>query len=128
MQAVRSMLKANAKGLVVAVLVTGLALGWASPAVSADPITDANVEASLAAAKTVADHQALAAYFTAKSKDALANVETHKRMSTVFSGKAGASWQAHCQSLIKTYAAQAEDYAALAKEQEAMAKGMQHGQ
>jgi hypothetical protein len=127
MQAVRSMLKANAKGLAVAVLVTGLALGWASPAVSADPITDANVEASLAAAKTVADHQALAAYFTAKSKAALANVETHKRMSGVFTGKQGTGWQGHCHSLAKTFQQQADDYAALAKEQEAMATGMQHG-
>ena len=51
----------------------------------------------------------------------------HQKMSRAFSGKAATSWEAHCQSLIKTFKAQAKDYEALAKEQAAMAKGMQHG-
>src|SRR5262245_32088967 len=56
--------------------VLGIAFpGWS---VRADTITDDNVEAALKSAKTAADHQALAEYFTAKSKEAQTNVETHK--------------------------------------------------
>jgi len=94
---------------------------------SADAITDDTVEAAVASAKTVGDHQALAAYFTGKSKQALANVALHKKMSGAFAGKQGTGWQGHCQSLAKTFEEQAKDYAALANEQDAMAKGMQHG-
>lgn len=127
MKVVRSILKDHGKTLMLAVLVAGLAIGWADSAVRADTITDDNVEAAVAAAKTVADHQALAAYFTAKSKEALANVERHKRMATALgSGKQAGSWEAHCHSLMKASQEQAKDYAALATEQEAIAKGMQH--
>jgi len=126
MEAVQSMLRAH-RALMVVALVVGLAVGWVDSAVCADTITDENVEAAVAAAKTVDQHKALAAYFTAKSKEALANVERHKRMSSLFSGKQGTGWQGHCQSLAKTFEEQAKDYAALAKEQEAMATGMQHG-
>ena len=125
MKAVQSILRAHGKMLAVAVLTAGLAIGWVDSAVCADTITDDNVEAAVASAKTIEEHQALAAYFTAKSKQALANVETHKRMSSMFSGKQGTGWQGHCQSLAKTFQQQAEDYAALAKEQEALEKGMQ---
>lgn len=118
----------HGKRLWLAMLATALAIGMAASAVRADTITDDNVEAAVAAAKTTADHEALIAYFTAKSKQALAEVERHKRMANALgSGKQSASWNAHCQSLIKTYEAQAKDYAALAKEQAAMMKGMQHG-
>lgn len=92
----------------------------------AEPITDANVAAAVAAAKTVEDHQALAAYFTAKSKEALETAATHKTMAkSLGGGKQAGSWEAHCHSLIRTYEAQAKDYTALAKEQAALAKGMQ---
>lgn len=104
-----------------------LLLGATGSAVRADPVTDENVDAAVASAKTAADHQALAAYFTTKSDEALANVKTHERMAGVIRGKGGQTWEAHCQSLIKTYKAQAKDYAALAKEQAAFATGMEHG-
>lgn len=121
----RSFLRDHGKTLVLGALVAGLAIGGADGAARADTITDSNVEAAVASAKTVEDHQALAAYFTEKSKQALANVETHKRMSNLFSGKQGTGWAGHCHSLMKSFEAQAKDYAALAKEQEAIAKGMQ---
>ena len=125
MQAGESIIRAHGKMLAIAVLAAGLATGWVDSAVGAETITDDNVEAAVASAKTIEEHQALAAYFREKSKQALANVETHKRMSNLFSGKQGTGWAGHCHSLMKTFEAQAKDYAALAKEQEAMAKGMQ---
>jgi len=89
-------------------------------------ITDDNVAEAAASAKSVEDHQALAAYFTAKSKAALAEVENHRKMATALGkGKQAPGWEAHCHSLMKTFQAQADDYVALAKEQEALAKGMQ---
>lgn len=125
MEVVQSILRAQ-RALVVVALVAGLAFGWVSSAYSADTITDENVDAAVAAAKTVDQHKALAAYFTAKSQEALANVERHNRMSNLFTGKQGTGWQGHCHSLAKSFEEQAKDYAALAKEQEAMATGMQH--
>ena len=119
----KAMLRTHANRLVVFALAAGLAIGWADAAVRADTITDDNVDAVVAAAKTSADHQALAAYFTSKSEQALANVERHKRMaSSLGGGKQGASWQAHCHALMRTYTEQAKDYAALAREQAALAK------
>jgi hypothetical protein len=120
----QSFLETGGRKLVVAALAAALAIGWTDSAVRADTITDDNVEAALAAAKTPADHQALAAYFTAKAKEAQANVATHQRMSSLFGGKGKQSWEAHCHSLIKTYEEQAKDYAALAKEQTAVADAL----
>jgi hypothetical protein len=118
--------KASGMRLFVITLALLAALGIAAPgwSVRADTITDDNVEAALKSAKTVAEHQELATYFTAKSKEAQANVETHKRMSALFSGKGSQAWQAHCHSLMRTYEEQAKDYAALAKEQSAVAAAL----
>ena len=108
-----------------AALAVLMGIGGAS-VVHAATITDDNVATAVAEAKTVEDHQALAAFFTAKSKAALAEVENHQKMSkSLGGGKQATGWEAHCHSLIKTFQAQAADYAALAKEQEALAKGMQ---
>jgi hypothetical protein len=120
----QSFLETGSRRLVVAALAAALAIGWTDSAVRADTITDDNVEAALAAAKTPADHQALGAYFTAKAKEAQANVDTHKRMSSLFGGKGKQSWEAHCHALMKTYEEQAKDYSALAKEQTAVAEAL----
>lgn len=124
MIAMQSFFKVPAKRVFVAALAAALAIGWADWAVRADTITDANVEAAMAAAKTPADHAALADYFTGKAKEAQANVETHRRMSGLFSGKGKSSWEAHCHTLMKSYEEQAKDYTALAKEQKAVADAL----
>ncbi len=126
MELVRSIIRGQGKAIAVAALALGLATAGAGSAWAAAAITDENVDATVMAAKSVENHQALAAYFTAKSAQSLANVERHKTMANAFSGKPASGWQAHCQSLAKSSQAQADDYAALAKEQEAFAKGMQH--
>ena len=74
--------------------------------------------------QTPADHQALASYFSAKANEAQANVEKHRRMSGLFGGKGKSSWEGHCHSLMRTYEEQAKDYAALAKEQNAVATAL----
>src|SRR5690349_10229614 len=112
MTAVQSIFSAQRRRLLVTALAAMLTIGWAGSAAHAADITDDNVEAMMAAAKTPADHQALAAYFTAKSKAAQADVEKHMRMSNLFGGKGKSAWEGHCHSLMKTYEAQAKDYAA----------------
>jgi hypothetical protein len=124
MTTVKHISAAYGRRVLVAALTAALALGSAGTAMAADPITDDNVEAALAAAKTPADHEALAAYFTAKSKAAQAEVGRHERMSHVFGGKAKPQWEAHCRSLQRTYEEQAKDYAALASEQKAVAAAL----
>lgn len=126
MKTVRSTVKAHGAAVAVAALVVGLTIGSARSALCADPVTDDNVDAAVAAAKTVDDHQTLAAYFTTKSQQALANAARHKKMANAFSGKPATSWEAHCQALVRTFQEQAKEYAALAREQEAIVKAMQH--
>ena len=124
MHALKAIRTTHGKRLLVAALVAALAMGSAGSAMAADPITDDTVEAALAAAKTPADHEALAAYFTAKSKAAQAQVAKHQRMSSLFGGKGKTAWDGHCRSLMRTFEDQAKDYAALAKEQTAVAAAL----
>lgn len=102
-------------------LAAALAVGLAGQA-AADPITDDNVAAMVAAAKTPADHQALATFFKSKADEAKAMVQMHKTMGGAFSGKQKENWGMHCRSLVATYKKQVKEYEALAKQQEALAK------
>lgn len=129
MDSMRSLLSHSHGRILFAItLASGLVIGRVDSAARADTITDDNVAAAVAAAKTPDEHQALVAYFTVKSKQALAEVERHRRMAGALGyGKQAGSWEAHCHSLTKTYQLQAKDFAALANIQAAMAKAMEHG-
>ena len=104
-------------------LITVLATGWAAAPVCADAITDDNVTEAVSAAKTQAEHQALATYFTAKAEAAIAQADKHKHMAPMFFGKGHENMQMHCKALVRTYKEQAKDYEALAKVQEQLAGG-----
>lgn len=128
MKLMRSLLRyPHGRFLFAIPLAAGLLMSRADSAACADTITDDNVAAAVAAAKTPDEHQALVAFFTAKSELALAEVKRHRRMAGALgSGKQAGSWEAHCHSLAKTYEVQAKDFAALASIQAAMAKAMEH--
>src|SRR5512147_697519 len=100
---------------------TALLSGWLAAPARADAITDDNVVEAVSAAKTPADHQALAAYFTAKAEAATEQAEKHAMMATAFTGKARKNMQMHCNALVRSFKDQAKDYAALAKEQKQLA-------
>jgi hypothetical protein len=118
------MLRNLGKRALVGAFAAALAIAWAAPAVrAADAITDDNVDQAVAAAKTPADHQALAAYFTSKAEAATAKVDSHRRMATAFSGKQKENWRTHCDALIGAYKKEAKEYIALAKQQESLASG-----
>jgi len=106
----------------VSALAGALVIGWAARGLCADAITDDNVAAAVAAAKTPADHQALAAYFTSKAEAAMAKVDAHRQMAAGLTGKQRENWKMHCNALIGSYKQQAKDYTALAKMQQQLAK------
>ena len=108
--------------LAAVVLAATVTVAWLESAARAADITDDNVASAVAAAKTPADHQALAAYFTTKAEAAQANIEKHEAMAKAFSGKSQTVMSTHCQSLIRTEKQLVKEYTALAKAQAALAK------
>ena len=121
---VKQQLSRNQWKRYLALALTATAL-FASSARAADPITDANVEAAVASAKTPEDHQALATFFTSKAEAALASAENHEKMAKGFAPSK--SMASHCVGLARADRKQASDYTALAKAQNALAKGTSGG-
>lgn len=86
---------------------------------------------AVAAAQTKADHEKLAADFEAQAKAAEAKAADHQAMAeaykkidpTLMKGLSGGSQAMvrHCEALAKSYKEQAEQYAALAKAERALA-------
>jgi hypothetical protein len=91
-------------------------------------VTDDNIYASLAAAKTAADHEALAAYYQGKASKALDQAKAHEKMEKTYerwgSGKEQAQHSVHCKGLIKSYENLAASYQQLAKDHLEIAKGL----
>ena len=103
-------LRSHWGGWLASVLLGGVVLmAVRTVPVRADTITDENVAAAVAGARTPADHQALAAYFTSKAEAAQANVERHEQMAKGFSGKAQMRMGEHCDALAKTFRQQAAE-------------------
>ena len=101
-----------------------LAVTAAQPVFGA-AVTDENLDASLAAAKTAADHEAIAAYYQDQAKKALGQVKSHQKMEKIYERWAKSTEHGvHCKRLIQTYEALAKDYEALAKDHQAMAKSL----
>lgn len=123
MIASRSMHRDSVLRMCAVAFAAALVMGRTAAPAYADPITDDNVVEAVSAAKTPADHQALAAYFSAKAATATAQAGTHSRLASSLQGKGRGAMRMHCNGLERTYKEQAKDYAALAKEQEALAEG-----
>jgi hypothetical protein len=86
------------------------------------------IDVKISAAKTGADHEAIAACYDDMAKDAQAKADEHKQMAKAYS-MAGIGNQAtkthfhqHCEALIRSYEAEAKEYTALAKAHRDMAK------
>jgi hypothetical protein len=109
----------------MAVLV--LAAGLLAPASRAVTAEQADIDQMIATAKTAADHQALADYYTRQAAEARAQVATHKKMAAQYSmssvGKQATKthFHQHCEALIRSYEAEAKEYDALAKAHHDMA-------
>jgi hypothetical protein len=110
--------------MLAAILVATLAL----PTMQAAAADCGDMEAKIAAAKTAADHDALAACYDEMAKDAQAKVAEHKKMAQAYGmGSIGnqatkTHFHQHCEALIRSYEAEAKEYTALAAAHRDMAK------
>jgi hypothetical protein len=119
------------KRLVAIFSAGAVALMLSSGAQAADPVVTA---AQIEAAKTPADHEAIAAAFDQEAArlEALANdhekmAHTYRSMSSK-KGMASASMHAHCAKLAKRYQEAAQENRELAKEHRAMKDHAGHQQ
>lgn len=100
--------------------------------VAADAVTEDTVAARVSAAKTAADHEAIAAYYRAQAAEDAKQVKHHEAMLKAYDNVAGVSkeiMRQHCQRLITSYRQAQEAFEGLAAEQEKLAKaaGGAHG-
>lgn len=106
-----------------AALAAVLALGLVTPLAAAAEVT----EAQIAAARTVADHEAIAKAYEANAATADVKAREHEAMARVYRSTGGPksntnSMVRHCERLVKDYTDAAADYRALATEHRGMAK------
>ncbi len=91
---------------------------------SAQEVTDANLDQSIAAAKTPAEHEAIAAYYDKEAADAEAKAKLHHAMHHRYEDfkMKPADMAHHCDELAKYFERVADQDKALAKEHREMAK------
>ena len=87
-----------------------------------------DIEAKIAAAKTAADHEAIAACYDDMAKQAQAKATEHEQMRAAYRKTAGVgaskglNMPQHCDSFIKTYKSEAKMYEEMAAAHRQMAK------
>jgi len=108
-------------GLAVLALSGGGA--WAAGSNALDP-------AKIEAAKTPADHEAIAKAYEAQARSLEKMAEMHKNLSETYAQPGGKSWQAaqakHCDSVAASLKSAAQEDRALATEHRKMAKEAGH--
>ena len=83
----------------------------------------------ISSAKTSADHEKLAAHYEQEAKAARAKADEHKKMADAYR-KAGGPlieklhFDQHCDALVRSYTATADEFEALAKAEHDAAKQM----
>ena len=92
--------------------------------------TEMDMEQMVTTAKTANDHQNLAKHYEAEAADARAKAEKHRKMAAAYRQMGGAivsklHFDEHCDALVKSFLAEAEQYDALAKAHLEMAKEAQ---
>jgi hypothetical protein len=107
----------------LAALAAVVALCLATPLPAAAEVT----EAQIAAARTPADHEAIAKAFEEDAATADAKAKEHEAMALTYRSAGGPksntnSMVRHCKRLVKDYTDAAADYRALAAEHRGMAK------
>jgi hypothetical protein len=107
------------------IVAVGLVLSVSTPnaAAQAAEVT----EGQIAAARTAADHEVIAASYDAEAKAAEAKAAEHELMAKAYQGAVGMkgsrdALMSHCNRLGANYRAAAKEYRSLATEHRAMAK------
>lgn len=85
---------------------------------------DADLSAKVTAAKSAADHEALAESYAAEAKEAEARAAAHDKMAASYKGlgKTGAMHETHCAAIAKRERENAKDLNALADAHRTQAK------
>ena len=110
------------------VVVLALTAGLLVPAYRAGAAQDVDIDKMIAAAKTPADHQAIADYYKQQAKEAQDQADKHKKMAQEYSmasiGRQATKthFHQHCETLVRNYESAAKEYNDLAKMHEDMAK------
>ncbi len=95
-----------------------LTVGVSTMAVAATEVDPA----AISAAKTPADHQALADQYLALAAEATQHAKHHEAMGAQYRSDKTKTMADHCQKLVQSYKDQAAQYEALAKGEAALAK------
>jgi hypothetical protein len=97
------------------ILASGIAC--AVPAMWLAPAEAADIQEQIAAAKTPADHEAIATWYEDQAKEAEQKAAEHTKMAQAYkTGSFGhkTHFHEHCEVLAKNYTAEAKEYRALA--------------
>ena len=115
----------RALALSVAALTTIILL--AVPTLRAVAAEEMSIDKMIATAKTASDHEAIANYYKQQAAEARSKADMHKKMAEQYS-MSGIGNQAtkthfhqHCETLVRSYQAQANEFDALAKAHQDMA-------
>lgn len=105
-------------------LAVGIALSGCADLITSPSRT---MQQQIEAARTPADHEALAAYYVKEAADARGKAEDHRKMGKSYAswpagGRGGGSWSAHCNASAASYEDIAKRYDAMAAEHRQMAK------
>lgn len=110
-------------GWILFVVLVGVAAVGTAPVCS----TAADIEAMISAAKTPADHEAIAAYYDQEAKTASDKAALHRRMGEDYrklpgSLSAKTHLYQHCEGLVKIYTSQAKEFTEMAAMHRELAK------
>ena len=115
----------NTRNQLFAAMATALTLFLAVPGSATADVT----EAQIAAAKTPADHEAIAKAYDAEAASAEAKAKAHETMARMYRAGGGApkapsaAMVRHCDRLVNDYSAAAVEYRGLAAEHRKLAAG-----
>jgi hypothetical protein len=101
-----------------------------APIPRAGAADDTSIVDQVKSAKTPAEHEAIAKRYDAQAAAARRNAAAHEQMadsyramaSSIGKGSGASSMPQHCESLVKTFEAEAADYEAMAQAHRALAK------
>jgi hypothetical protein len=117
----------NHRTLAVSVVALTAMVAFAVPTFRAGAADEASIEKMIATAKTASDHEAIANYYKQQATEARSKADMHKKMAEQYS-MSGIGNQAtkthfhqHCETLVRSYQAQANEFDALAKAHQDMA-------
>lgn len=113
---------ASSRRLAALMLVMGIGLAGCAGVATAPPPA---IQQQIEAARTPADHEALAAYYVKEAGAARAKAVDHRAMGKAYTaappGGRGGSWAAHCNATAASYEEIASRYDAMAAEHRQMA-------